>query len=280
MRTGWEMTGRAASRVRYWVKGRQSVANLVVGNCQLCGKNKELRASHVWPKFAYRSYVSDLKRGGSFIDLAKEHRHNTQYTRTWFCGDCEGIFSVGEDAAARLCRKIEASPRVPQKFDGGLLRFAVSISLRTVLFHLEVHPEQITTDARGVLKPVIRCWKQFLMGKSTVVAPYSQHIFFVQHETFQLHLAVGGNFNVEHEIAFTQIGPLYIFGMLDRKKTSLADLKILRRSELHTEGGTMESISQMIGGDHLTRGMLGLLHHNQALLHAKIAKMSSNERLD
>ena len=59
---------------------------MAIGTCHLCGQRRELVKSHVWPSFAYKRYVSDLKKGGQFFDLQTGNRNaQRQYTQPWFC---------------------------------------------------------------------------------------------------------------------------------------------------------------------------------------------------
>jgi hypothetical protein len=41
------------------------------GFCRLCGNEAVLVDGHIWPKFAYKRYISDLTKGGSFIALER-----------------------------------------------------------------------------------------------------------------------------------------------------------------------------------------------------------------
>ena len=98
-----------------------------LGKCHLCGEEKDLQGSHVWPKFACKRFVANLAKGGQFADLHKQELTNEQYTRYWFCHDCEEILSKTENFAAQLLSKIERDPKKEHPYDERLLPFITSI---------------------------------------------------------------------------------------------------------------------------------------------------------
>jgi hypothetical protein len=99
-----------------------------IGKCHLCGKSGELQDGHIFPKFAYKRFTSNLAKGGQFADLQKQVLSNKQCRRSWFCSECEQNFGASEDYVAQLCDKIDSDPKASQTYDERLLRFAVSIS--------------------------------------------------------------------------------------------------------------------------------------------------------
>jgi hypothetical protein len=112
---------------------RRSEEGMAFGNCQLCGRRRDLKDSHILSKFGYKRYVSDLSKGGSFIDLAKGQRTNRQYTEYWFCWDCQQRISQSQHYVAKMLDKIHQEPDDLVTYDGRLLRFATSISLRAAM---------------------------------------------------------------------------------------------------------------------------------------------------
>ena len=81
-----------------------------VGVCKLCLKTKELRQSHIIPKFAFNTlYPESGPRQAIKIKTEPEpdmYRSNMQdgYKEYLLCGDCEGQLSVYENYVARLLR--------------------------------------------------------------------------------------------------------------------------------------------------------------------------------
>ena len=108
-----------------------------IGKCHLCGKTRVLRASHIWPQFAYKRYVADPSKGGRFVDLFTMTMHNRQYKRPWLCDECEQRFSKSETPTASLYDRLEASPDAKQPYGEYLLPFATSVSWRTLKLYYE-----------------------------------------------------------------------------------------------------------------------------------------------
>jgi hypothetical protein len=103
------------------------------GLCKLCASRPAIKNSHLIPKFVYKRYVSNLDRGGSFVDLKDLLRVNRHLVRNWFCTECEGLFA--ETYAADILREVDRG-RVGLRYDGQLLRFAASLAYRMCLREL------------------------------------------------------------------------------------------------------------------------------------------------
>src|SRR5665213_3487003 len=85
------------------------------GFCRLCGTEAVLVDGHIWPKFIYKQYVSDLAKGGSFITLTGRSRRgpqtsNRQITKDMFCAKCdnETIGTLDQEASI-LCKRFDAN---------------------------------------------------------------------------------------------------------------------------------------------------------------------------
>src|SRR5687768_382050 len=98
--------------------------------CHLCGAQEFLRESHVWPRFAYKEYVSDLERGGQFTDLQSMTRHGRQMKEAWLCDRCEQFFNRFETPAAAFLRNIKASSPGQFQYAPYFLPFTISMSWR------------------------------------------------------------------------------------------------------------------------------------------------------
>jgi hypothetical protein len=223
---------------------------MAVGICQLCGQKGEIVSSHVWPAFAYKRYVSDLSKGGQFLDLQTgKPNAQKQYTRPWFCERCDrDVLGKNEKYAAEFCDKLEKTPADVHSYDGCLLRFAVSISWRTVKSWGEV---QRRSGDKMAGKASHR-WKDYLRGKERHLGPYTQHLFIVFDRDASMHKGIGGGVFTAERLVLSQIGPLFIIGLLDRSHLSVADLDIWSHSKLLAEGGTIKPISAWRVGTELT----------------------------
>lgn len=234
------------------------------GQCKLCGQTAELIESHVWPRFAYKNYVSDLDKGGSFFDLKAGRHVNKQYKRFWFCRECDGRrLGHSESYAAELLVRMEKNRAAPFVYDTRLLTFAVSVSLRTAMAYMQEHKE-FFNDAS--LNDACGAWRQYLLGRrKTGVKPYSQHLFVIYGQDVDWHKGMGGYPYSQVGLVLSQVGPLFIAGLLDRKRLSAADLKVWARSELCLGGGVAEPVSEWRIGYNITETLGRLLHMQQAI---------------
>ncbi len=219
------------------------------GLCQLCGQEGVLRNGHVWPAWAYRDYVSELNRGGRFLHVGDGKLDNHPERYYWFCPRCENETLGGLDRyASVLCRGIESAPDTPVSYDARLLQFAVSISWRTAKAFIERHATRVTPE----LRKACRHWKTYLLGRRRHVEPFSQHLFVVHDPSMERHHALGGNYFSKADFVFTQIGPLWIFGLVSRRNLSLKELKEWDQSKLSPSGGTIHRVTQWRVGKTIT----------------------------
>ena len=189
------------------------------GICRLCGQRKDIVDSHVWPKFAYKRYASDLNKGGAFLDLSKKKLTNAQYTAYWFCEECDNeTLSAGETHAGQLCAALDAQPTVARAYDHRLLAFVTSISWRSAMHHV------VSGGVRdeGRLREAMRHWQQYLLGRKSRVEPFTQHLLVVYPTDFDTHKALGGQVFLDKHLLLSQIGPLLIVGLLGHKQLSVA----------------------------------------------------------
>jgi hypothetical protein len=251
-----------------------------IGNCHLCGQRGELCESHIWPKFAYKQYVSDPKKGGQFFDLLKGEFTNAQYKRYWFCESCDGGF-IGnqlESHIARLCKLLDADQTLPRPYDWHLLPFLVSISWRVAKRDLEDGRIQPTEKLRSAMKD----WKDHLnylrrtgTGKKPRYQPHSQHLFAVYPKSVHSHKMLGGAVWPDDGLVLSQVGPLFIVGILDRSRLSLRDLKSLDASEISPVSGTVQPVSMI--PDDIPATLRHLFQEHQRWLIEKAVKAATRK---
>lgn len=210
------------------------------GFCKLCGQSAELQDSHVWPRFGYKRYVSDPKKGGQFFDVHQQTMHNKQRRYFWFCKTCEHVIGRGEHSAAEFCNALDKAPTAAHLYDRLLLQFAVSLSFRTLLMSLEEGisaPNEVLTAAR-------RRWRDFLLGKTHSLGPHTQHAIIVFDASGgHQHKAIGGQVVEPLNLVCTQFGPLFFAGLLGRGGLTAQDRAAWAVSQLLPQGGSITPIS-------------------------------------
>lgn len=245
------------------------------GYCHLCGRFTDLIDSHVWPKLAYKRFASDLSKGGQFVDLREKNLHaNRQYKRFWFCTDCDGkVIGQTETYAASLLDRLQAAPTNQCPYDANLIRFAVSISWRTAKFETEERCQKQDDSLRKACKR----WKDFLRGKTRTLGPYTQYLFVVFDPTVGLHNALGGRVFLEEHIVLSQIGPMFIISLLDRKHISLQDLAIWDNAEVCRNGGVILPITKWCVGKNVTMDFARFLWRSEVRTKKAVLEIWENE---
>lgn len=219
------------------------------GTCRLCGMSTELIKGHVWPRFAYKHYVADQSRGGSFTNLAQRNVSNRQETRSWFCAICDNEdLSACEKYAADLCKTVAVDPERDVPYDAQFLRFSVSISWRAAMYY---QPFAIDNYHRSILNPAIRSWRRFLQGGADAVMPYTQHVYLVPDSVWDGVL--GSEVFLRSKVVFTRIGPFMIAGVLDRSLWSTGEVHIWKGSEVLPSGGILAPTREWSVGQNITR---------------------------
>jgi hypothetical protein len=244
---------------------------MVTGQCHLCDQMAALQDSHVWSKFAYKRYAADQTKGGRFADLFKMELTNKQYTAFWFCEDCEKKF--GESAAGILCQRIDEKPNATQPYDEKFLRFATSISWRT----LKLHYEDKANAAIERLWKGAKQWKRYLRGTTGGINPYTQHVFVISDNIHGFDKMLGGMLVEAQSLVLSQIGPLLIVGHLKPENLSSGEKTIWRRSQIMSTGGSITPIRRWEAGrgdlesQNITIPFAYLLGVHQAVVIKKVA---------
>lgn len=134
-------------------------------NCALCQESKELKISHIIPKFIAK-WIKMTSDTGKFRDL--DYKRIQDSTKLYFlCEDCENTLSVYEKYfAEKIFHPTVNSTSTDVSYDIRLLKFIVSISwrvLKVVLNNREKNAEEINEDLINVEKN----WRDFLEGRSS-----------------------------------------------------------------------------------------------------------------
>lgn len=238
------------------------------GVCQLCRERRDLVEGHVWPRFAYKKYASNRETGGSFLELGGLKLSNRQVKRNWFCQACDrDVLGPVEHYAAQFCDRVERAPDRSHEYDERLLRFAASISWRVAKFYMERPNTRIAND---ILRKPCKRWKDHMLADNVDLRPYSQHLFFVFDREAGLHNGLGGGPLADENLILSQVGPLFVVGLLGRKQLSLADIEVWSRSQLFAEGGTVAPITEWRVGDCITKAFLRVLQGHSSWITARV----------
>jgi hypothetical protein len=233
------------------------------GECRLCKRTANLQKSHIWPKFVYRNFVTG--DAGRFVDLSKERIHNRQYTQFWYCKPCEDRLSCSEAYASGLLRRVIADAISAVEYDGRLLDFCTSISMRVLQKRFEECSPPFTQSMHAAL----RQWRRYLLGKERNVSGFTQHAFLClglegNGNEVQWHKALGGVVIPERNFVLSQIGPLWIVGFLDWCQLTSIERLTMQGSQVPLNGGALIPVTEWRVGKNITSA----LAHEMCVLQA------------
>lgn len=145
--------------------------------CRLCLRERNLRVSHIIPKFAGK-YLKDTSATGYLRDAVNPNiRRQDLIKAPLLCADCEQIFSNWESDFSRLAFPILQSDSFKElEYDGWLLKFAVSLSWRTLV----TDEEDLASDFPQftmAIRETLDNWRLFLLDNRR--QPGSDHHLFV-----------------------------------------------------------------------------------------------------
>jgi hypothetical protein len=148
--------------------------------CHLCGEVRELRDSHVIPKFVI-SYVKKISPTGYLMSAEAglpRIRLQDGYKSALLCGDCEQLVSVLEKYfAENIFRKLVSGSLDASPVDDRVGRFVVSVSLRAVWVSLGTG-DPVAHRWSSELRRLVAEWTQYIKGDSDGKGDNTHHLLF------------------------------------------------------------------------------------------------------
>ena len=150
-------------------------------SCSLCGRNGDLQASHIIPKFVAKW----LKDTSATRALARTDGTNVEHaqdvpTYRMLCSDCEQRFSSLENSFAdKIFYPFHNSGDARLEYGSWLERFAISLSWRV----LRVGYEEFTSELPEFgpqMELAEAIWREFLLGNRRDVHPYESHLLILR----------------------------------------------------------------------------------------------------
>lgn len=150
------------------------IRDLIMQNnpCSLCYKINKLQCSHIIPSFVV-NWVKGSSLTGHFRGTDKPNLRQTDgYKKPMLCSRCEGLLNSYETKFANKVFYPFAKAGHDIKCEDWLLKFAVSISWRSLIYLYS--SEKIKRDT--VCTEAEETWRQFLLGKITDIGMFEQHL--------------------------------------------------------------------------------------------------------
>lgn len=147
--------------------------------CALCGKTKDLRDSHIIPRFVIRW----MKKTGATPFLRKVSDPDTRiqdYHEELLCDDCEQIFSDFErEFASNVFYPHVRGEREKFEYGDWLYKFVLSISWRLLVSDLAAWQDYDGVKQESI-EDIKDVWKEILLGNIPISAdPSTHHIIFL-----------------------------------------------------------------------------------------------------
>ena len=146
--------------------------------CGLCRHDRELRQSHIIPKFVF-DYVKRTSATG-YMRVGTEPNRRVQDgpKRPLLCHDCEQLLSGWERSFAQFVfHPYSVNTSAVLNYGPWLCKFLVSVSWRVLLFYkLEGHLSEIPTQHRGPIEKGLETWREFLLDMRPHPGDFEQHL--------------------------------------------------------------------------------------------------------
>ncbi|WP_268542318.1 hypothetical protein [Candidatus Nitrosotenuis cloacae] len=148
--------------------------------CALCGLERELRDSHIIPKFVGKW----LKKTSATGYLAKatraSHRVQDLGTLRLLCSECEERLSKFEQYFANdVFFPFHEKKKNSFEYDERLELFAISLSWRAIKSCEKYDLDQ--PEFNSLLEQAESDWREFLLGRRKTITPYENYLFFLDY---------------------------------------------------------------------------------------------------
>jgi hypothetical protein len=153
--------------------------------CKLCGSSGPLRLSHIVPRFVYK-WLRETGSGRLRSTDAPNWRRQDGPKRYWLCDSCEQLLCEFETPFfEQVFRRVHArrGPAPEIRYQRWALKFAASISWRTLLFRLEIEPTFLCAEERSRADQALRTWGDFILGRIPHPGEFEQHILLVDESS-------------------------------------------------------------------------------------------------
>lgn len=137
------------------------------GICRLCGKDADLRESHVIPSFVYKWLKETSGTGFLRFGPAPNKRAQDGYKLYWLCDGCEGRLNDWETRFANeIFHPLNKGTKERVTYGPWFLKFCTSVSWRVMNFMLEEHDiSHYPPPLQDSTLKAQDTWKEFLLDK-------------------------------------------------------------------------------------------------------------------
>lgn len=213
------------------------------GICRLCCRDRDLRESHIIPKFVF-AWLKETS-ATPFMRESRSPNRRVQdgLKRYWLCSDCEQqIGDYEREFSLKIFHPLAANGLHRIAYGDWLLKFCASVSWRVLLLASE--NGDITRIAHA--NEALKTWREFLRGERPHPATFEQHCIPFGTVDAADRSRLPANINryvlraIEIDVAhaddfsftYAKMGPVAVFGF-----TELKNLKEWPSSKVHVRHG-------------------------------------------
>ncbi len=265
--------------------------------CALCGQPRQLCLSHIIPKFVIEwlkdSSPSHIRSGEN-----PNRRVQDGLKTELLCSDCEQLFSDWEHKFAETIFIPFHSNRTqefkPIRYEKWALKFAVSVSWRTLQWFRPQLVESFPLERLKVIDSALAIWREFLLDTRKHPENFEQHLLpFDLIETIDAP-NMSPNINryflttIDVDLPNTEM-TLFVYSkmcklvLLGILQVPTRDRKIWRGTKLHVNNGYFPSTKRLVMPDNVMEYISNRANQAFALLagvsprqKAKIAESIEN----
>ncbi|PFM00536.1 hypothetical protein COJ37_13360 [Bacillus cereus] len=147
-------------------------------NCALCNEKRELKNSHIIPKFVGK-WLKDTSATGFLRQVSNPDKREQDISKVpLLCGECEKLFNINETLFAEKIFRPFQSGRTRFDYDTWLLKFIISVQWRVIATQKET-AVGIPDGLLEKLNNAFEMWREYLLGKSDKYGLYTHHVFFL-----------------------------------------------------------------------------------------------------
>lgn len=149
--------------------------------CSLCQTNKDLKESHVIPKFVSK-WLKESSATGYLRQAVQPNLRKQDFsTERLLCGDCENLFSRWENLFAEtIFLPYLNDGKREFEYSNWLLKFSVSLIWRLGVSELNDfrnYQPQLTSE----LERALSVWRDYLLNDVPMQESYGFHLFFMDY---------------------------------------------------------------------------------------------------
>ena len=181
------------------------MAKVQIGQCALCGNQKELQLSHIIPNFVGRKLIKTSPGNIRSADEPNKVRQDIE-KHFMLCHECEELFSGKERwFSANLFNPYQDANEKSFNYDENLTYFIISLSWRSLYLDLKEFLADPSFDQNvlSILLNAEQVMRDYLLGKRSDVETIENHIFFMDriHSANNLEAAMNPSVAIHRSIS-------------------------------------------------------------------------------